>query len=116
VVLTNRRSLERTGRVPPHAALHAGLQLVPAAWQRGCGGCKAVALLRAGREREGAAGGAIERRGEPALADLSADLGRYAGQRVTIELSATLAGLPPRLRGDNLVAWGPVALTSRSSP
>lgn len=115
VVLTTGAPWSWTGRVPPHAALHAGLQLVPAAWpwvRR----LQAVALLRAGRERE-VLQVARASAGESRLwLDLSADLGRYAGQRVTLELSATLAGLPPRMRGDNLVAWGPVALTSAHHP
>jgi|GEM_PF-725234 len=109
VVLTAAAPWSWTGRVPARAALHAGLQLVPAAWQR-VRRLQAVAVLRDGSDREVLQVVRSEVRANPEWLDLSADLGRYAGRQVTLELSVTLGGLPPRLRGANLVAWGPVAL------
>ncbi|MBV8202854.1 MAG: sulfatase [Acidobacteria bacterium] len=50
-------------------------------------------------------------RANPAWLDLSADLERYAGRRVTVDFRVDLGGLQPGARGANLVAWGPVALT-----
>ncbi len=111
VVLTTGAPWRWTGRVPPRAVLHAGVQLDPAAWQR-VRRLQAVAAVRSGREREVLQVARASAGEGQAWLDLSADLGRYAGRRVTIELSATLARLPPRLRGVNLVAWGPVSLTS----
>lgn len=112
VVLTTAAPWTWTGRVPPRAALHAGLQLAPGAWVRARRRlvAEAVAVLTDGRTREVLQ---VVRSGEPAnpeWLDLSADLARYAGRQVTLELRVD--GLPPRLRAANLVAWGPVALSS----
>ena len=102
------------GRVPPDAVLHIGVQALPAAWQ-------AVHALEAvvtvhdeedGREREVLAVARIRRRDPPCWLDVGADLGRYAGRRVTIEFAASLCGLPAAYRDANLVAWGPVTLQS----
>jgi arylsulfatase A-like enzyme len=110
VVLTTGAPWSWTGRVPARAELHASLQLVPAAW-RWVHRLQAVATLRAGRDREVLQVARASEGAGPVWLDLSADLGRWAGRRATLELSATLPGLPARLRGANLVAWGPVALT-----
>ncbi|MBV8201887.1 MAG: sulfatase, partial [Acidobacteria bacterium] len=109
VVLTAAAPWTWTGSVPARAALHAGLQLLPAAWQR-VRRLQAVAVLRDGRDSEVLQVVRSEVRANPEWLELSADLGRYAGRHVTLELSVTLSRLPPRLRGANLVAWGPVAL------
>jgi arylsulfatase A-like enzyme len=109
VVLTTAAPWSWTGRVPPRAALHAGLQLVPGAWVR-ARRLEAVAVLTDGRTREVLQVVRSSERANPEWLDLSADLARYAGRQVTLELRVD--GLPPRLRGANLVAWGPVALTS----
>ena len=114
VVLTTGAPWSWTGRVPARAELHAGLQLVPGAWQR-VRRLQALAVVRAGRESEVLQVVRSAERNNPAWLDLSAALGRYAGRQVTIELSATLGGLPGRLRGANLVAWGPVALTAAAT-
>jgi arylsulfatase A-like enzyme len=111
VVLTTGAPWSWTGRVPAHGELHAGVQLVPAAWRR-VRRMQAQVVVREGRHREvlqvarwaGGADAAV-------WLDLSAGLERYAGRRVTLVLSATLGGLPGWMRGANLVAWGPVALT-----
>ncbi|HEV3458051.1 MAG TPA: sulfatase-like hydrolase/transferase [Thermoanaerobaculia bacterium] len=110
VVLTAAAPWSWTGRVPPRAALHAGLQLVPAAWRR-VRRLQAVVVLRDGRDREVLQVVRSAERVNPAWLDLSADLGRYAGRQVTLDFSVALGGLPPGLRGGNLVAWGPVAVT-----
>jgi arylsulfatase A-like enzyme len=110
VVLTGAAPWTWTGRVPPGAELHAGLQLLPAAWQR-VRGLQAVVSVRAGREREVLQVVRSAERVDLRWLDMAADLGRWAGKRVTIELAATLSGLPPRLRRTSLVAWGPVMLT-----
>src|ERR1700687_567230 len=110
VVLTTVAPWSWTGRVPARATLHAGLQLMPAAWQR-VRRLQAVAMLRDGRDREVLQVVRSGVRADPEWLDLSADLGRYAGRQVTLELAVTLGGLPPRMRGANLVAWGPVALS-----
>jgi hypothetical protein len=57
VVLTTAAPWTWTGRVPPRAALHAGLQLAPAAWARARRRrleteAEAVAVLTDGRTRE----------------------------------------------------------------
>jgi arylsulfatase A-like enzyme len=111
VVLTGAAPWSWTGRVPPGAELHAGLQLLPAAWQR-VHSLQAVVSVRAGREREVLQVVRSAERVDLRWLDMTADLGRWAGKRVTIELAATLSGLPPRLRRANLVAWGPVMLTT----
>jgi arylsulfatase A-like enzyme len=113
VVLTTAAPWTWTGRVPPRAALHAALQLAPAAWARARRRrpeAEAVAVLTDGRTREVLQVVRSSERANPEWLDLSADLARYAGRQVTLELRVD--GLPPRLRGANLVAWGPVALSS----
>jgi arylsulfatase A-like enzyme len=109
VVLTTAAPWTWTGRVPPRAALHAGLQLAPGAWAR-ARRLEAVAVLTDGRTREVLQVVRSSERANPEWLDLSADLARYAGRQVTIELRVD--GLPARLRAANLVAWGPVALRS----
>ncbi|HLX10130.1 MAG TPA: sulfatase [Thermoanaerobaculia bacterium] len=110
VVLTPPGAWSWTGRVPPGAALHAGMQLVPAAWQW-VRRLQAAVTVRDGRSLEVLQVVRTAERVDPAWLDLSADLTPYAGRRVTVELAVTLGGLPARLRGADLVAWGPVALT-----
>jgi arylsulfatase A-like enzyme len=109
VVLTAAAPWTWTGRVPPEAELHAGVQLMPAAWQR-VRRLQVVVSLRAGREHEVLQVRRSAERVDLRWLDLAADLRRWAGRRVTIELAPTLGGLPARLRRANLVAWGPVTL------
>ena len=55
--------------------------------------------------------------GEPARwLRLSADLSEWAGEEITLELSADLAGLPAAHRDSNLVAWGPVTVAAPAPP
>ncbi|HVT57542.1 MAG TPA: sulfatase [Thermoanaerobaculia bacterium] len=111
VVLTAPAPWSWSGVLPPGAELHAGAQILPAAWQAVRRVELAVAVRR-GREREIVQVAASRERADPRWLDLSADLGRYAGRQVTLEFSAFLAGLPVARRGANLVAWGPVAVTT----
>jgi arylsulfatase A-like enzyme len=115
VVVTTAEPWSWSGRVPPAGRLHASLQLVPGAWQA-VRRVQALATVRAGHDREVVQVVRSAERVNPVWLDLSADLGHYAGRLVTLELSVTLVGMPSRLRGAKLVAWGPVALTGSTSP
>lgn len=111
VVLTRPGTWRWRGVVPQGAEVHAGVQILPAAWQ-------AVDVLevrleaRDGRSREVLDFALVERQPEPRWIDLGAGLSRYAGREITLELTADLLGLPERHMADNLVAWGPVSLSS----
>jgi arylsulfatase A-like enzyme len=107
------------GEVPAGATLHAGVAILPAAWDvvhqleatievsdgYGDGGDREI--LAVGRRRHTDSGTWL---------DLDADLARWAGRRVTLTFRADLAGLPPRYRGADVVAWGPVELAGEWSP
>ncbi|HWM95098.1 MAG TPA: sulfatase [Thermoanaerobaculia bacterium] len=112
VVLTSPGTWRWRGIVPEEGArFHAGVQLLPAAW-------KAVETLEirlVARDEEGREildHARVLRSQEPRWIDLDADLSRYAGSEVTIELSSNLRGLPTGHRDANLVAWGPVSLSN----
>ncbi len=98
------------GEVPKDAVLHAGLSLLPPAWD-------VVRRLEATLQVSDAGGREILAVGRRTRAerdtwlDLDADLSRWAGRTVTVTFTADLAGLPPRYRDANLVAWGPVELS-----
>jgi arylsulfatase A-like enzyme len=114
VVLASSAPWSWTGRVPAQGALHAGVQVAPAA--RGqVRRFQAVAVLFAGAEREVLQVARSVERLDPVWLDLSADLTRYAGRRVTLQFSVTLVGLPPAASRDNLVAWGPVSVTGAAA-
>jgi len=114
VVLTPAGTWRWRGEVPEGAEVHAGVQILPAAW-------KVVEILevrleaRDGKTRELLDSVRVARQPEPRWLDLGADLSRYAGREITLELSADLLGLPVRHLVDNLVAWGPVSLSSPPS-
>ncbi len=114
VVLTSAAPWSWTGQVPPHAELHAGVQLVPAARPL-VRRLQAVVTLRSGHETEVLQAARSGERVDPLWLDLSADLERYAGRRVTLQFAVTLADLPRASAGANLVAWGPVALTAAAT-
>ena len=108
VVLTPSGTWRWRGVVPEGAEIHAGVQILPAAW-------KEVELLEVRLEaRDGKTREVLDsaRTTEPRWLDLGADLSRYAGREITLELTADLLGLPVRHFEDNLVAWGPVSLSS----
>jgi arylsulfatase A-like enzyme len=111
VVLTSMDPWRWRGRVPPQAKLVAGVQTLPAAW-KAIQGLRMVASVRAGGEREILEVARATAGGEQRWIDFSADLAPWAGREVTIELSASLQGLPSRHRRDNLIAWGPVILAA----
>jgi arylsulfatase A-like enzyme len=98
------------GRVPPGARLNAGVQTFPIGW-------KTIRALRVtvaaidGRTREILEVASTTERKEPRWLDLEVDLSRFAGRDLTLEMSATLEGLPAAHRADNVVAWAPVLLS-----
>jgi arylsulfatase A-like enzyme len=112
VVLTAPGTWRWRGRVPEAGArLHAGVQVLPAAWQAIQGlGVRLTATD--GDLREILDVARVPRQDEPRWVDLDADLSRWAGREVTLEMTADLPGLPPDHRNDNLVAWGPVSLAA----
>jgi arylsulfatase A-like enzyme len=114
VVLTTTAPWSWRGRVPPgKASLHVGVETLPSAW-RTIAGLEVRAVAKAGREREVVAFGRSRGQGYdgPRWLDLEADLSAYAGREITLELSASLEGLPPGYARANLVAWGPVLVSS----
>jgi arylsulfatase A-like enzyme len=115
VVLTTPGTWRWHGRVPEGGArLHAGAQVLPAAWQVIQGmDVRLVAVDGDLREILDIADVArAPRQNEPRWVDLDADLSRYAGREVTLEMTADLPGLPAGHLHDNLVAWGPVSLAA----
>jgi len=108
VVLTPPGTWRWRGVVPEGAEVHAGVQILPAAWKE-VESLEVRLEARDGKTREILDSARIT---EPRWLDLGADLSRYAGREITLELSADLLGLPVRHLEDNLVAWGPVSLSS----
>lgn len=114
VVLAAPGTWRWRGVVPEEGArLHAGAQILPAAWQA-VNAVEILLVVRDGKTREILDHARIERQPEPRWLDFEADLSRYAGREVTLELTADLHGLPAEHRKDNLVAWGPVSLSAPS--
>ncbi|HET9225470.1 MAG TPA: sulfatase, partial [Thermoanaerobaculia bacterium] len=108
IVLTRPGTWRWHGVVPENGDVHAGVQILPAAW-------KAVRSLEARLEvRDGDTREILDwaRATEPRWLNLEADLSRYAGREITLELTAELPGLPADHLDDNLVAWGPVSLSA----
>jgi arylsulfatase A-like enzyme len=110
VVLTAPGSWTWRGRIPAGARLHVGAQALPAVW-RAVRRLDVAVTARDGGTREILDVAHVER-SAPRWLDMEIDLGRWAGREVTLELSASLAGLPEPYRDANLVAWGPVVLES----
>jgi arylsulfatase A-like enzyme len=81
-------------------------------------GLRAVVAVREGRTREildlASDQSSRGERQDVRWLDLEIDLSRYAGREVTLELSATLDGVPDKYRDANLVAWSPVLLSGPS--
>jgi arylsulfatase A-like enzyme len=109
VVLTST-DWQWRGRVPAGGRLNAGVQLLPGAWKV-IRGLRVTIALRDGDTREIVEVASTTEREELRWLDFEADLSRFAGREITLEVSATLDGLPPRHRDSNLVAWGPVHLS-----
>ena len=111
VVLTSVDPWRWTGVVPRHGELHAGVQILPEAWQV-IRALRAWVVVRNGSEREVLdVVGTAERR-RPRWLDFTADLSHWGGHEVTLEFHAVLTGLPPANRHTNVVAWGPVRLSA----
>lgn len=100
-----------TGEVPPRAELHAGVQILPEAWQV-IRGLQAWVVARSGGESEVLDVVRTRERQHPRWLDFTADLSRWAGREVTLEFHAALEGLPPEHLHSNLVAWGPVRVSA----
>ena len=82
-------------------------------------GLRAWVVARSGDEREVLDVVRTAERQRPRWLDFTADLSRWAGREVTLEFHAALDGLPAEHRHTNLVAWGPVRLstwTARKRP
>jgi arylsulfatase A-like enzyme len=111
VVLTAMQPWTWHGRVPPAGRLSFGVQALPEAWSV-IRGLRAVVAVREGRTREILDLVSSAERQDVRWLDLEVDLSRFAGREVTLELSATLDGVPEKYRDANLVAWSPVLVTT----
>lgn len=110
-VLTSADPWRWTGVVPRRGELHAGVQIHPDAWKV-IRGLSAWVVARSGDEREVIDVVRTAERQRPRWLDFTADLSRWAGREVTLEFHADLDGLPAEHRHTNLVAWGPVRLST----
>jgi arylsulfatase A-like enzyme len=118
VVLTTTAPWTWHGRIPRGAAaLHVGIETLPAAW-RTVTGLEVRVVAERGKNREVVIFGRTRGQGYdgPRWLDLDADLAAYAGREITLEFSADLEGLPPRYAKANLVAWGPVLVSAPRKP
>lgn len=112
-VLTTVDGWAWRGRVPEGGTLHAGVQLVPGAWEV-IRGLEVRVTARSEGEREVLEVVRSAEREDPRWLDLSVDLSRFAGREVTLDFAASLDGLPPRHRTSNIVAWAPAVLGSQA--
>lgn len=110
VVLASAAPWHWRGRVPPGARLNAGVQTLPAAWKV-IRGLQVTISARDGRTREILEVASTTERKELRWLDLEVDLSRFAGREITLEMAASLDGVPASHRNANLVAWGPVLLS-----
>lgn len=113
VVLTSPGIWRWHGVVPEEGArLHAGVQLLPAAWAAASHLEVSLIATEGGDESEVLDSARVRRVDDLRWIDLDADLSRWAGREVTLEMMADIAGLPAGHAQDNLVAWGPVSLAA----
>ncbi len=110
-VLTAQDTWRWRGRIPAGAELHAGVQLLPEAWQV-IRSLRAWVEARSGGDREVLDVAWTAERQHPQWLDFTADLSRWAEREVTLEFHAVLEGLPPEHLHSNLVAWGPVTMSA----
>lgn len=103
------------GRIPPGARLNAGVQTFPVAWKT-VRSLRVTVSARDGRTREILEVASTAEREEPRWLDFEVDLSRFAGREITLEMAATLEGLPASHRENNVVAWGPVLLSGPPAP
>lgn len=119
VVLTTAGTWRWRGRIPKKGAhLHAGVQILPAAWKsvESVDVQLVVRDAREGRERELLDNGRLDRESASRWLGLEASLGRWVGREVIVEATVTLDGLPEEHRASNLVAWGPASLSTPPDP
>ncbi len=100
-----------SGRIPAGAELHAGVQLLPEAWEV-IRSLRAWVEVKSDGEREVLDVARSDARQPLRWLDFTADLSRWAEHEITLEFHATLEGLPPEHRHSNLVAWGPVMVSA----
>ncbi|HEX2253822.1 MAG TPA: sulfatase [Thermoanaerobaculia bacterium] len=101
------------GQVPAAGWLQVGVQLTPEAWQEARAVEARVALRHQG-ERQVLESVRAERSRRPEWLGFGVDLSPWAGEAVTLEFSASVAG-PAGLGEERPVAWGPVALYGREA-
>ncbi|HBL25617.1 MAG TPA: hypothetical protein DD490_02150 [Acidobacteria bacterium] len=112
VVLTTASSPWRwRGRIPEGGRLSLGVQTFPIGWKT-IRALRATVAVLGGDTREIVEVAETTESVEPRWLDLEVDLSRFAGSEVTLEMSATLDGLPEVHRHSNVVAWGPALLTA----
>ena len=111
VVLTSPAPWRWRGRIPTGARLNVGAQTFPVAWKF-IRGMRVTVSARDGRTREILEVASTTRQEAPRWLDLEVDLSRFAGREITLEMAASLDGVPARYRDANVVAWGPVLLSS----
>jgi len=112
VVLTTTAPWHWRGRIPPGARLNAGVQTFPIGWKF-IRALRVTVSAREGRTREILEVASTTERTSPRWLDLEVDLSRFAGREMTLELAATLDGIPAAHRDDNVVAWGPVLVSGK---
>jgi arylsulfatase A-like enzyme len=113
VVLTSPGVWRWRGKVPEEGArLHAGVQLLPAAWAVSNRVEVSLIANEGGDLSEVLDAARVRRVDDLRWIDLDADLSRWAGREITLEMMAEVAGLPADHAQDNLVAWGPVSLAA----
>ena len=100
------------GRLPAEPRLAVGVHPLPEALARSRGFEARIALRHEG-ERQVLKTVTIGPSDRTPWHDLTVDLGPWAGEPVTLELSAAFAGLGGE-DGERTVAWGPVSLSGES--
>ena len=109
VLLTTPTGWTWRGRLPAEPRLAVGVHPLPEALARSRGFSARIALRHEG-ERQVLETLAVEPSDRRSWHDLAVDLGPWAGEPVTLELSATFAGLGGE-DDERTVAWGPVSLS-----
>jgi arylsulfatase A-like enzyme len=110
-VLTSTDTWRWTGRVPPGSEVHAGVQILPEAWQV-IRSLRVWVVAKGEGEREVLDAAWTDARQRPRWLDFTASLSRWAGRDITLEFHTALEGLPEANRHTNLVAWAPVRISA----
>lgn len=114
VLLTTPAGWTWRGRLPEGARLRVGVQALPEAW-RASRALTARVAVRGGDGERALLEETVARRERDGWLDFAIGLDELAGEVVTLELSAELAGAAEAARGERWVAWGPVALTGEAA-